>query len=382
MEYTMFRNASQSQTIYIDRQTRNTLEKLQHTVSVAQQSINTIKTSAQFENVQRACSTIYTQSSGLTGTGSGAFITLGNDLHKGFFLTAAHCVLRSTTRDWVDTAYVTDPRTHEWVPINTSKIYIDGTADIALIETNIDLRQHAHYCLTLATVDPNIGDTCYVCGNPAGLDNDSLTMGIVRDPHFALVSGVFMADAIHISAPGVGGNSGSPILNTRGHIVGLFTFGYNTTGETFNGGPSLSVLRHVLPTLALGQDARAIKKYLGLDWTAPNAFALKSYYTTTSFPNQGMVVNTIDTTHSPFKSVLQSGDLLLSLSNDNTGKHIEFGILPHQRTPAVFLYEPGNTVTVTYIRGTTKYIVTGVDFQTTYTDVPDRADLPLIGGTV
>mgnify|MGYP001228556459 CR=1 FL=1 len=382
MKYTMFRNASQSQTAHIDRQSRHTLEKLQQSVSAVQRDMVTKQPPVPFENVQRACSTIYAQSNGQVSTGSGVFITLGNDLHKGFFLTAAHCVLRSTSRDWVDAAYVTDPRNHEWVPIQTSKIYIDGTADIALIETNIDLRKHAHYCLTLASVDSRIGDTCYVCGNPGGLDNDSLTMGIVRDPHFALVSSVFMADAIHISAPGIGGNSGSPILNERGHIVGLFTFGYSNAGETFNGGPSHSVLRHVLPTLALGQDARAIKKYLGLNWTAPNAFALKSYYTTTSFPNQGMVVQTVDGTHSPFKNVLQSGDLLLSLSNSNTKKHIAFGILPHQRTPAVFLYEPGNTVTITFIRGTTKHSVSDVVFQTTYTDVPDRADLPLKGGTV
>ena len=243
------------------------------------------------------------------------------------------------------------------------------------IEILFSMSSLIYFCIPLAQSNPKSGEACYVCGNPGGFDNDSLTKGVVRDAHFTLFP--FVSDAIHINAPGMSGNSGSPIVNVHGEMIGLFTFGIQDH-ETFNGGPNLDTIRKSLSVLSSGHDYKS-KYYLGMNWLLPNAFDLARYYSSseTKISNQGIIVTDIDTTHSPFSGILQSNDLLLSISTKD--ETYELGVLPSQRTPGILLYLPENTVTIEFIRGTTKRSAT-VTLLKTYSDVPANIDLPLIGG--
>jgi hypothetical protein len=53
-------------------------------------------------------------------------------------LTAAHCVQESNSYTKLGEMYITNPIDNTWFKIDNDKIYIDGVADIALIETLID----------------------------------------------------------------------------------------------------------------------------------------------------------------------------------------------------------------------------------------------------
>lgn len=370
----MYRIASRSFLTRMDRKTHNDISTLQKELSISQ-----ARETISFANVQHACSTLYAKYGTSIAVGSGSFITIDNgDLAKGFFLTAAHCVLKPDTYTKIDSLYITNPVTNEWVSIAPEDIFLDGAADIALIHTKIDLTMYSHYVLSLSSIEPKIGDKCYVCGNPGGFDNDSLIMGVVRDAHYALSA--YIADAIHIDAPGIAGNSGSPIVNVEGSVIGLYVFG-RTSQETFNGGPNLNTLvqsLHILKTLSDNKS----KKYLGINWSFPNAYEFATSYTdTSSFPNQGIKITVIDTTHSPFHPHLQVGDLLLSVTIN--GQKVEVGVLPHQRTPGVLLYKTNANqaaITITFIRGKTLTTISDISFQKTYGDVPAIKDLPLIGG--
>lgn len=371
----MYRFASRSFLNNVDRQSFYDIEAVKK--ELADYIVQT-KETISFPNVQHACSTIYTKYDSVTSVGSGSFITIDSgDLAKGLFLTAAHCVLKPNEYTKVDSLYITNPITNEWVLIPSEHIFLDGVADIALIHTQIDLTMYPQYALSFASVSPIIGDKCYVCGNPGGFDNDSLTMGIVRDPHYALSS--YIADAIHINAPGIAGNSGSPILNVKGNIIGLYVFGV-VNQETFNGGPNVDTLRQSLAHLKTFSDFKQ-KKYLGFNWSFPNAFDFASYYTNnTSFPNQGVKITNVDMTHSPFGPHLQNNDLLLAVTIH--GQIFEMGVLPHQRTPGILLYktDPSHSlITITFIRGNTLTTLSDLDFTATYGNVSDNKDLPLIG---
>ena len=339
---------------------------------------NVTTTNVDFDCVVKACSSVYVLKTTGVSVGSGCFITFdGTDLSNGYFMTAAHCLLDVFNNSLVYTkkeVYVVDPVTNDWISVPIERIFIDGVADIALIKTNIDFTAHTDCILRFASSLAKTGDTCYLCGNPGGMDEDSLSRGVVRDSHYVLTTSYYFADAIYISAPGIAGNSGSPILNDDGKIIGMFMFGHNGN-ETFNGGPNLTTLNNSFAVLKTEIDYKD-KKYLGFNWTIPTPFSLANHYTYGRFPNKGVIVSSVDTTKSPFKNVLNTNDLLLSITiGTNT---IDVGSMIDQRTPGILLYSNETSITIRYIRGTTENIAT-ITLDKTYQDVDNSLDLPLIG---
>ena len=374
----MYRVVSQSFVNNLDREPQNDMLKVKQNLD----RLVTKEETLDFASIQSASSSIYGYQGGSQSTGSGSFVNLNGDLTKGYFLTAAHCVMKLNEYALMDSLYITNPITNKWFSVTMTDVFIDGLADIALIQTNIDFTAHPHFCLPFSTVEAKTGDVCFVCGNPGGIDNDSVTRGIVRDGHFTLTSGSYVPDAIHIDSPGISGNSGSPIMNKNGQIIGLFTFGFNL--ENFNGGPNLNTLRESLKVLITRQDYKS-KKYLGFDWVVygPNVF--KYYHGSDSeFPNQGVIIRNMDT-NSPFHNTsITNNDLILSFTIN--GKKMEVGVLPHQRTLGLLVYSTSDTTTVEYI----KYEYPNQDptvrketisLNVTYENVDSRHDLVLEGGT-
>jgi hypothetical protein len=151
-------------------------------------------------------------------------------------------------------------------------------------------------------------------------------------------------------------------------------FGHNGS-ETFNGGPNLTTLNNSLAVLKTEVDYKN-KKYLGFNWTTPTPFSLSNHYTGDRFPNRGVIVSSVDTTDSPFKNVLNTNDLLLSITIGT--ETLDVGSMVDQRTPGVLLYSSETNITIQYIRGTTKNTST-VALNKTYQDVAQTLDLPLIG---
>jgi hypothetical protein len=378
----MYRVVSQSFVNNLDRQPQINMKGLLEDVK----RLKTKEETLNISNIENACSSIYTKNGNSIFVGSGCFFTMGDDLFKGYFLTAAHCVLKANSYTKMDELYVTNPINNTWHQIDKNSIYLDGVADIALIQTNIDFTSHSHFCLQLSTVEASAGNTCYVCGNPGGLDTDSISKGVVRDGHHTLRSGSYVPDAIYIDTAGIGGNSGSPILNIHGKIIGLFLFGI-VGSETLNGGANLDTLRRSLQVLRIGNDNKPKKLYLGLNWEVPNAFTTQTYYNDpTGFPKQGLRITGIDTVNSPFHPHFQSDDLLLSYVIQN--KKTDLGALQHQRTLGQLIYTlqshpPPESIKFYYIRNAIDGVLE-IDIPIlnakSYADVHDTKDLVLIGG--
>ena len=311
--------------------------------------------------------------------GSGFFLfDTESDLSKGYFITAAHCVMSIENGIYYKTTnlYLQNPINNKWTSINVNNIYIDGVADIALIKTNINLTNYLDYCLKISNDEVNDGDICYVVGNPAGIDEDSISCGTIRDANYCEPSGYQITNSIYVSAPGMGGNSGGPIINKNGDVIGIYSFGSKGGYECFGGGSNKEVLKTTLNVLKQEIDNKT-KLYLGLDWSVPNPFFSKNYYSNQNeFDTMGVYIHFVASL-SPFNGVLSVGDLLLSCIITNTP--IEFGNKENQRTPGILLYYPLNTVImIRYIKSNTNTIITSnVTLNKTYSNVSNLLDGPL-----
>lgn len=305
-----------------------------------------------------------------------------DDLKNGYFVTAAHCVMSIENNTYYRTteAYLQNPITNQWTSINVNDIFIDGVADIALIKTGIDFTNYPEYCLTINTGIVNEGDVCYVVGNPGGYDEDSISCGNVRDSNYTQPAGFHITNSIYVNASGMGGNSGGPIVNVNGDVIGIYTFGLGKGYECFGGGSNQEVLQKTLVVLKEHTNNK-IKLYLGIHWSVPNPFVIKKYYNNNkNFSTEGVYIKTVSL-ESPFNDILNSGDLLLSCSFPN-GEILSFGNNDNQFTPGKLLYYPIKTnIIIKYIKNNTFNIITeNVILNKTYNDVSELLDVPLQTG--
>lgn len=94
-------------------------------------------------------------------------------------------------------------------------VRVDMTDDLAVVHVDLRLRP-----LTVATARPRLGEGVMVVGSPLGLGG-SISVGLVSG--FRSIDG---SDWVQFSAPISPGNSGGPVLNGRGEVIGVATEKY------------------------------------------------------------------------------------------------------------------------------------------------------------
>lgn len=97
----------------------------------------------------------------------------------------------------------------------------DPTSDLAVL-VPADGRQLPKG-VRLARKAPTWGDEIWVIGHPLGSYDFSITRGIVSHPE--RTNGLFGGLWFQHDAGQIGGNSGGPVLNKRGQLVGIVSFG-------------------------------------------------------------------------------------------------------------------------------------------------------------
>lgn len=103
---------------------------------------------------------------------------------------------------------------------------IDDEADLALLK--VDLPADRSRALTMTTAVPDEGEQIFVIGNPLRLEG-SVSDGIVSAVREVPVLGRI----IQVTAPVSHGNSGSPLFNMRGEVIGIVTVKV-TNGQNIN----------------------------------------------------------------------------------------------------------------------------------------------------
>ena len=149
----------------------------------------------------------------------------------------------------------------------------DPSTDLAVIKVNAPSSKLQPLTLGDST-QLSVGDAVVAIGSPFGLE-ETLTSGIVSALHREMTSpnGFAIANSIQTDAAINHGNSGGPLLDSSGHVVGINTQIKSDSGGNEGVGfaiPSATVRSVVSQILQTGQAEHA---YLGvqLDSTASNA---------------------------------------------------------------------------------------------------------------
>jgi len=198
---------------------------------------------------------------------SGWFIDYSDPIgNKGYVVTAAHCVLAGNRNQRYSEIFglVTNVNgTGIDITYNMKVIGVDGSNDIAVLHPidsadeyiNLNLQKSLTFGYSINTLP---GSQMCIIGNPVGIDNQSITVGVVRDNSFTLTNGNQPCESLMTDSSISGGNSGSPILNSDGNVIGLLTLGYGYPVDDVNGGPSQRILQPIVERIIDGMGTESV----------------------------------------------------------------------------------------------------------------------------
>lgn len=126
--------------------------------------------------------------------------------------------------------------------VNGKVIKLDKENDIALIEVVTGDRKS----LALATQSPDIGEDVLVFGTPYGF-RGSVTRGIVSalDREISMENNVELKDLIQTDASTNPGNSGGPLVNSKGMVVGMMIAVYHEANNIAFAIPANALTRFI-----------------------------------------------------------------------------------------------------------------------------------------
>ena len=202
------REVAQVQTVKVDGKTQMTMPEVYASNVNSVVSINVSATTNYFgQTVQTAAS------------GTGFFIT-----EDGYILTNYHVISYAAQGNYAITVMTYDGASY------TAKIVgVDSSNDIAVLK--IDATE-----LTPVTFgdsdEMSVGDTVYAVGNPLGELQFTMTTGHVSalDRTITTDEGSVPINMFQIDAAVNSGNSGGPVYNDAGQVIGIVTAKYSSTG--------------------------------------------------------------------------------------------------------------------------------------------------------
>jgi len=205
----------------------------------------------------------------------------------------------------------------------------DSSTDLAVIKVNAPDSQL--YPLTLGSSSKlGVGDPVVAIGSPFGLE-ETVTSGIVSALHRSIDSPANFAisDTIQTDAAINHGNSGGPLLNAQGQVIGVNAQIRSDSGD--NAGVGFAIPSDTVRSIAgqLISNGKAVHAYLGvsLDGSASSA----------------RVADVRPGTPAA-KANLRAGDVITAFGNTSVSSAEEL-------TRAIDAHKPGETVTVKISRG-------------------------------
>lgn len=301
--------------------------------------------------------------------GTGFFISA-----TGTIATAGHNLLNTDILDRMDDIWCTATNVNGVVGVNRvikcTHVGADGAGDIGVLQTTGLTSQAFLEWGDAAALTQ--GDTCYVIGDPMGVDVASVAKGVVRDPHYVDVNGQALLDNIFVDCIAYGGNSGSPIVNEFGKVVGIYTFGFSQT-EGLGGGPSQSMAQQVVNTILSSQTDYTQKGFMGFRWQSVTHRTIVTSGLSLSFDLRGVQIIQIVTGAPMNVAGFQVGDIITEIDGQELGNLGE-----NQRSPSVVTWfkTAGQTITVSYVHPPSMTVLQKVITLDAY---PVSYDQPLLG---
>ena len=212
----------------------------------------------------------------------------------------------------------------------------DKTTDLAVIK--VDAPSSQLFPLTVgSSSDLQVGDGVVAIGSPFGLE-ETVTSGIVSALHRSISSQsqFTISNAIQTDAAINHGNSGGPLLDSQGRVVGVNSQIKSESGDNAGVGFSIpsATVNQVAPQLI--SSGKATHAYLGVSIDASSSAAkIAKVQSGTGAANAG----------------LKAGDVITSIN----GHHIASG---DDLSAAINSYKPGDKLQVMYQRGGSEHTTT------------------------
>ncbi len=147
------------------------------------------------------------------GIGSGFFIN-----HQGYVVTNKHVVAQAERAEI---------KTIRGSVFRVNQIILeDADADLVIVSTDATSQESKPVQLNIQL--PEVGEKVVVIGNPLGLEqtvSDGIVSAVRRNQN--------SVEFIQVTAPVSPGNSGGPLFNMRGEVIGVATFQYRG-GQNLN----------------------------------------------------------------------------------------------------------------------------------------------------
>ena len=248
-----------------------------------------------------------------------------------------------TNQHVVASASVISVRFASGVERNAELVGTDASTDLAVLR--VDAPASLLQPLDLADSSAvDVGDTVFALGSPFGLEG-TFTGGIVSALHREITApNTFtIKDTIQTDAPINHGNSGGPLMDDRGRVIGV-----NAQIESDSGGsdgvgfaiPSNTVRSVVRQLIATGEVRRA---YLGVRMVqVDDGVALTEVVTSSPADEAGLRAATGSRVEDG-REIPTGGDVVIEFA----GQEIES---PTALQSAVDAREPGETVSITLLR--------------------------------
>ncbi|MFO1116719.1 MAG: trypsin-like peptidase domain-containing protein [Beijerinckiaceae bacterium] len=228
---------------------------------------------------------------------------------SGFIIDKAGYV--ATNRHVIKNAYEIIVRLNDGSPVRAKLIGHGGDIDLAVLK--IDTNKKLTPVKFGASEDLSLGDDIIVIGNPFGLGT-TVTSGILsamnRDLGFSMFDSFLQTDA-----PINHGNSGGPIFNMKGKVIGVST-AYYTGGNAKGGSIGLGF---AIPSEQAQEIIALLRKYgyLKLGWLGVEGATLTpEMVNATGVKLEGGAIVADVTAGSPADGLLQAGDIITEVDGD------------------------------------------------------------------
>jgi putative serine protease PepD len=220
---------------------------------------------------------------------------------------------------------------------SASVVGTDQTTDLAVIK--VDAPSSEVHPLSLGDSSKlQVGDGVVAIGSPFGLE-ETVTSGIVSALHRSITSpgrfGFTINDSIQTDAAINHGNSGGPLLNSQGQVIGVNSQIRSDSGG--NEGVGFAIPANTVKSIAtqLISTGKAVHAYLGVSIDG-NASSARIAAVNSGTPAA--------------KAGLKAGDVVTAVEGTTIASADEL-------TRTIDSHKPGDTITVTYRRGGSEHSV-------------------------
>ncbi|WP_273497816.1 S1C family serine protease [Peptoniphilus rhinitidis] len=264
------------------------------------------------------------------GVGSGVIVD-----SKGYILTNAHVV--KLNNQIVKDVTV---RLNNEKDIQGKTIWADDMIDLAIVK--IDTNEKLNVA-TLGDSDSlEIGDTAIAIGNPISLQfSQTVTQGIISglDRYVGAVSGGgYMTGLIQTDASINGGNSGGPLLNAEGEVIGI-----NTVKVQSAEGLGFSIPINFIKPVVKQVIETGDYKEMSIGMLTMNLDAASQVFNGKVGTEKGIFVYKVYNGSPAAKAGLKAGDIVTRIGKDQVTDN-------NALKSILYKYQVGDTVNISYLR--------------------------------